>query len=417
MARDSVWTLGHEVSMVLALTASFVLLGRELGPGPYGEYVGLFAITTPLSAVGSASMLAAMQYMFGDNRPIERVMSIFLTITFMGGMAAIAVAVILATSTLPSLSLVAIVAMAIGELILVPLGRVVGAGARALHGVPASVRVQLLFLYTRFLVLIGFFLVTDLTVEKLAIGWLLSNLAITVWMLAGYLPRNSVHPRFTRVQRKDFRVAGALGAPIFASDFQTNGDKVVLNSAGLRTEAGLYGAAFRVVSMAMLPLRAMDVAIFHRFLSSDDSAFGQHTRRARQYSVVSLVVILPIALALLVLAPQLTLVMGDEFEGSVEMTRWLTLWLPIRAVSGAPLNGMLGLGRLGLRFLVLLTGAVSAMAIYIGLIPNMGWEGAVIGTIVAEVILLVVGWVALMKAQQRHDTKVRANQQLAAVTT
>ena len=90
-----------------------------------------------------------------------------------------------------------------------------------------------------------------------------------------------------------------------------------------------------------------------------------HTRRARLYSVASLIVITPIGLVLLVLAPQLDLVLGDEFNESVEMTRWLLLWLPLRAVSGAPMNGMLGLGRLGLRFLVLCAGAASAMAVYL----------------------------------------------------
>lgn len=416
MARDSVWTLTYEVSLLLAVTASFILLGRELGPAPYGEYVGLFAITTPLSAIGSASMLASMQYMFGENKPVEHVLSIFLTTTLLGGALAVVAAAVLAVSTLPTLSLLAILAMAIGEVIFVPIGRVVGAGVRALHGVPASVRVQMSFLFSRFFVLIGIAVLSTLTIERLAIGWFLSNLAVAAWMVVVVLGRNDIRPRLVPVRRRDFQVAGALGAPIFVSDFQTNGDKVVLNSAGLGAEAGLYGAAFRVVSMAMTPLRAMDVAVFHRFLSSDESAYGQHTRRARQYSVVSLVVIVPIALVLLLLAPQLELVLGEEFEDSVEMTRWLLLWLPVRAVSGAPLNGMLGLGRLGLRFGVLCVGAATAMGIYVLLIPGRGWEGAVIGTIVAEIVLLAVGWVALRRAQGRHDDALRARAALDTIT-
>lgn len=403
MAKDSVWTLGLEMSLLISVTASFVLLGRELGTEGYGEYVGLFAITTPLSAIGSASMLAAMQYMFAEERPVQRVMSIFLTTTVLGGLAASVAAVVLAASTLKGLSLVTILAMAVGEIILVPLGRVVGAGVRAMHGVPAAVRVQLSFLCLRFSVLVALFGFGVLNVQRLSVGWLIANLSIVIWLLAVTLPTNNVYPRFTRVRARDFRVSGALGAPIFVSDFQTNGDKVVLNSAGLRAEAGLYGAAFRLVSMALTPLRAMDVAVFHRFLQSDDQRYGVHTRRARLYSFASLVVVTPIGLLLLVLAPQLDLVLGDEFNDSVEMTRWLLLWLPLRAVSGAPMNGMLGLGRLGLRFLVLCAGAASAMAVYLLVIPGTGWEGAVIGTLVGEAVLLVIGWIALLRAQTAHD--------------
>ena len=191
MAKDSVWTLGLEMSLLISVTASFVLLGRELGTEGYGEYIGLFAITTPLSAIGSASMLAAMQYMFAEERPVERVMSIFLTTTVLGGLVASVAAVILASATLPSLSLVTIVSMAVGEIILVPIGRVVGAGVRALHGVPAAVRVQLAFLVLRFVVLVGLFGLDSLSVERLSIGWLVANLAIVSVLLVVTLPANN----------------------------------------------------------------------------------------------------------------------------------------------------------------------------------------------------------------------------------
>ncbi|MFV2039962.1 MAG: hypothetical protein ACC660_06940, partial [Acidimicrobiales bacterium] len=85
MARDSVWTLAFEMSLLVSVTASFILLGRELGTARYGEYIGLFAITTPMAAVGSASMLAAMQYMFAEEKPVQRVMDIFVTTTLLGG--------------------------------------------------------------------------------------------------------------------------------------------------------------------------------------------------------------------------------------------------------------------------------------------------------------------------------------------
>ena len=36
----------------------------------------------------------------------------------------------------------------------------------------------------------------------------------------------------------------------------------------------------------------------------------------------------------------------------------------------------------------------------------MGWEGAVIGTIVAEVALAALGWVALIWAQGKRDAEL-----------
>jgi len=408
MAVDSAWTMGFEVALLVSVTFSFILLGSQLGAEGYGEYVGLFAITTPLSAVGSAAMLASMQYMFQEEKPVQQVMSTFLSLTLYGGALGVVGAIVLAELTLTSLSTTAIVAMAISEIIVFPMGRVISAGVRALHGVPASVRVELAFVGARFILLISVFALSDLTIMRVSIGWLLVNSMVLAWLFVVVLAKDNVRPSLVVVRPRDLRVGAALGAPIFISDFQTNGDKIVLGAYGYKEELGLYGAAFRIVSMAMVPLRAMDIAVFHRFLQSDKTAIGQHTRRARQYSVASLLVITPIAAALWLFAPSLELVLGDEFSGSVTMMRWLVLWLPFRAVSGAPINGMLGLGRLGLRLLVLVIGAAAAMGIYLLLIPDMGWKGAVIGTVLGEIVLLIAAWAALIWAQRQHDQGLKS---------
>ena len=151
----------------------------------------------------------------------------------------------------------------------------------------------------------------------------------------------------------------------------------------------------------------MDIAVFHRFLESDEGQYGLHVRRARRYTIWSLGVVIPVALVLLVVAPAIEIIVGEEFGESVAMTRWLVLWLPLRAASGPPLSGLLGLGRLGLRLAVLITSASVSMALYLLLIPSMGWEGAVIGTIVGEVTLGICGWFALWRAQLRRDRELR----------
>ena len=211
-------------------------------------------------------------------------------------------------------------------------------------------------------------------------------------------------------------MVGALGAPIYISDFQTNGDKIVLGSIdGLKAETGLYGAAFRIVSLALTPLRAMDVAVFHRFLEPDENQVGQHVRRARLYTMWSMAVLAPIAVVLLLAAPLLKLVVGDDFGGSETMTRWLVLWLPFRVMSLPPLSGLLGLGRLGIRLVVLTASASISMVLYLILVPKLGWEGAVIGTVVSEICLAVFGWSALVWAQRKRDRELDADRPLHAM--
>ena len=86
---------------------------------------------------------------------------------------------------------------------------------------------------------------------------------------------------------------------------------------------------------------------------------------------------------------------------------WLLPFLPLTAVSNAPSNGLLGLGKLGVRFGIYAAGALVSLTLYITMIPLMPagepWKGAVIGTIVGEAFLTIAGWVALRHFQQRHN--------------
>ena len=405
-AYDSAWTFMFEGFLIATVTASFLMLGRELGPEGYGEYVGLFAIITPVSSIGAAATLSTLQAFFQEQRPVEPVVNTFMTIVFVGGTLATVVVGAVAPLILDELTMTAILTISYGELVLVPMVRVASGGIRALHGVPASVRLEMLVLAARFSVLAVLFGMGGLTVERVGIGWFTTSFLVVSYVLFVRLPREKLEVRPVRVRMRDLRLVGALGAPMYISDFQTNGDKAVLIAVDRRDEAGLYGAAFRVATLALTPLRAMDIAIFHRFLEHDDNARGVHLRRARRYSLWSVSFVSLVALGLVILAPLLKFIVGEDFSESVTMTRWLALWLPLKQLAQPPLSGLLGLGRLGLRLLLLTLSAGLAMLIYIVLIPDMGWEGAVIGTVIAEAFLAMLAWAALYWAQGRRDAEL-----------
>lgn len=413
-AHDSLWTLAFEACLILIVTASFLMLGRQLGPAGYGEYVGLFAIITPVTAVGSAAALATLQACFQEGRPVDFVVGIFLKVVLFAGIIATGIVALVAPLILEELTMLAIVTIALSELVMVPAVRVMAGSIRVASGVPAEVRSQMVMLFGRFSVLVILFATDTLTVERLGIGWLVATSAVALFLLFIHLPKFGIHVRRASPSLKDLKTVIQLGAPIYVSDFQTNGDKLVLNGAGLQAEAGLYGAAFRVANMCMTPLRAMNIAVFHRFLSPDDDERGAHVRRSKKFTFWSMLVILPVAVVVFLAAPLLVYIVGDEFEESVTMLRWLMLWVPIRAVSLPPLSGLLGLNRLGMRLWILVGSASISMILYLSLIPDMGWEGAVIGTIVSEICLAVFGWTALIWAQRRRDQELDEESQAPA---
>jgi O-antigen/teichoic acid export membrane protein len=129
---------------------------------------------------------------------------------------------------------------------------------------------------------------------------------------------------------------------------------------------------------------------------------------------VGLVYGLVFAAALFVCAPLVTVLLGDDYDGTVTMLRVLSPLVAVRACAEFPLNGLLGLGKLGVRTATIAGAAVSALALYLLLIPALGWQGAVIGTYASEVLLGIVAWLCLLHYQRKHDAALRERSDLAA---
>jgi O-antigen/teichoic acid export membrane protein len=190
------------------------------------------------------------------------------------------------------------------------------------------------------------------------------------------------------------------------SSIQLDGDKTVLNAYGMADVAGVYGAAFRVVNMAFTPIKALNSAAHNRLLQNDPNARGEHVRRSARLAMLNLAAVLPIAAVLFFAVELLEPLLGDDFEQSAGIARWLLLFLPLKAVSNAPLGGLLGLGRTTTRAWVVLTAAGVSLGLYVALIPLWSWGGAVVGTVIGELVLLLVGTNRLRKWQRIHDESV-----------
>ena len=75
------------------------------------------------------------------------------------------------------------VAIAIGELIFLPIVRVSAGAIRALHGVPMATRTELTVLVAKFIALTGLFFVGELTVQNLAIGWFIASAMVVCYVV------------------------------------------------------------------------------------------------------------------------------------------------------------------------------------------------------------------------------------------
>lgn len=404
MAGDVAWSGIADLLTIIAQTASFILLGRNLGPDRYGGYVGMFGIIGPLGALSwSGLTLLVMQQILGQRHEPNIVARNALTLLIAQTAAASVVSVTLASLVIKGLSMTEIVLLTLVELAAAPVVAITAGIRQAVEGFPQAARMRIGLVLSRSLSLVALYLGGALTIQNLAITWMIVISLYSLYCLTIVWPRLGLSPIPGRPSRSMLTANGQLSLPMASAALQQNGDKAVLNGFNFTTDAGLYGAAFRIILMAQLPVQTMNTALFHRFLGDDKARVGQHTRRAVRFSFVSFLASVPIAIAIWIVAPVLSVILGDDFAGSVNMVRWLAPFIPLLAVSAAPLNGLLGLNKNGVRAAVVISSSVLAMTLYLSLVPALSWRGAAIGTLVAQCYVAGAGWYLLIKTERAVD--------------
>lgn len=408
-ANDLVWAMGFDGTTVVANIVAFWLLSKNLATAGYGAYIGLFGIIGPLGGLAWAGVgLASLQRIVRDGAdPVRATRSMLgqgLAMASAGSVVATAVAL----ATVRSLSLLEITSIVFAELMALTVVMISASVLQGVRGVPAASRLRITATLIRLIAVVGLFVTGRLTIASLGITTSIMFSLLTIWVLTRWLPAAGIRVLPGRFGKSDAAMALSFSIPMIGSNIQLNGDKTVLNAYGMEEVAGLYGAAFRVISMAFTPIRALQAAMHNRLLPHDASDFGLHVRRAKRFAMMNLVTVIPIGVVLFFAVGLFEPLIGADFAESSRMARWLLIFLPIKALSGVPLAGLLGLGRTTTRAWVMGISAALSLSLYVVLIPIWSWAGAVVGTVVGELVLLCLGTQRMVAWQNRSDEEARA---------
>jgi O-antigen/teichoic acid export membrane protein len=407
LSLDTAWSLGIEAFRIVSAVATFTMLGRSLGPGAYGDYVAIYAVLGMFTALAYAAlMLVVLQVSMRDGESPATVGRSCLTIALVSGAVFMAAAVVAVAFVVDTVSVRTALAFALSEMIFTGAAEVITNAYVAATTFRSGVRIRLANMVARLAVVGTLSGTGSLTLGNLAVGNLLVLAAFSVGVLAFVHRRTGMLLLPGRPEWRFVRMGGLFVGPMIAYNLLNDGDKIVLRSRVDEATVGLYSAAYRIVGLALVPLGALVGSSHLRFLQHDENATGQHVRRARRFTVVGLVYALPVGVGLMAFAPLITTLLGDSFAGTEAMIRWLVPFVLVRSCWTFAMNGLLGLGRLGVRALIQALSAVSSMALYLVCIPRWGWQGAVVATVLNELLLSIAAWVALLRAQARHDAGV-----------
>lgn len=427
LAVDTLWGGAFDLFMLFTTLLTFLLLQKVLSVEQYGSYVALYAIVGPVgSVVWAGPGLALLQRRLHDGSEVNTTLASFLSLTlFLGSVLGI-LAIGYASIVINDLAFWTITLIVVSELLGMSVVSIVGMSVQSTSGYPPFVRVKFGAMLIKFFVVVGlagvdstiaadggrlkpsipFLEKTEaLTIRNLGIAYAILYTGYALWLVLLHLPKHNQKYRPNLPKQSDWKASAAFGMPMSVASMQENGDKVVLKQFGSNPEdVGLYGAAYRLVLLGTMPLRVLDEAAFRRFLPDDPTLPGLHLRRARNYSAFKFVISLLVAGLILAAMPIFeALLLDGEFKEASRMLPWLTLFIPLIALSGAPMNGLLGLGRSVERAYVFVGSGLFSIVLYLVFIPPFGWQGAVAATILSELVLAIASWVAIIHYQRKAD--------------
>ena len=386
---------------------NFVVLARLVGPSSYGLVAGALGLVYtigPFAALG-ADKLVVRDVAAKHEAPAAAFTTGLVTILG-GGVAATAVIASVQLVLLPQVPLALVVSLAVAELlasgaILCCVGVLLATGQAR----PAGLTMTLT--NAAKVAAVAVFAATSGDDPVLwALLYATFATAAAVWSVVSvfrrYGPPRLVDYRFPDRARQGFPFSLNVTADQAQNDF----DKVILVRSGFAEAAGLYGVAYRVINLAMLPIDAVMIGVNTRFFEVGAEggirATGSYAHRLllplAAYAVV-------VALVLAVGAPVVPLILGEEYDGAVGLILLLAPLVLLRVVQYLPSEALTGGGHQPARTLCIVVSAGLNVVLCLALIPRYGLSAAMIVTYVTELLYAALVILAVRRATSRQQVE------------
>ena len=409
LARDTLWMLIAKVFRVIMQAGSFIIIARTLGAENYGSFISVTALGTlvrPFVALGSEHIL--IKYVSTNKSLFGVYWGNTLLAIFLNG--AFLTAVLLLLSPLifaNNISWLSVLLILTANFIFLSFSDASVKALMSVYKVKKAAQLGILDTCIKLMAaicLVIFF--PQPTVNTWAALFLMSSAMVsgisvfTVTKLIGY-------PQPVLSKLKSIVKEGIyFSISASANNINSNLDKTMLASLSTLTATGIYGSAYRFIDVGNILLVSIFGASYTRFFKHGASGIKSSLGFAKRllpalglYGVVSL-------LGYLILAPLLPTILGEEYRNSIEALRWLAPLPAIAAFQHLAANTLIGAGHQKARSAVQVASALLNIGLNLWLIPEYGWKGAAIATLISDSLRLIFVWLIvfwLTRREVKHE--------------
>ncbi len=394
---NSLGALVSKTGLTAISLLSIIVLTRQLPKVEYGIYassIALIYLVAPILEVGVNHLVARAVATRTDAEAMwQTSIAVHLLAAGLGGIALAAVQPVL----LPESSLAIVFLLAGSEL----LGPGLNAGA-----VLASEAAGKAFVGARIR-----WIAVAIKATALGVFWLLPGPTLVLWCalqvgssaLAFVITVRSLDKAldlplgFRLPTWREVRSGLAFTSNQVSATALKDLDKVMLGSFNLSAQNADYTAGHRFVALGLLPLQAAMSGSYGEFFRRGADGRNGLSRLTVRLSLAALPPMIVVAAVMYVAAPGIPWLLGAEYQDSVVVVRYLAFLPALKALQGFVGNALTARGDHGWRLANMVLAVSFNAALNLALIPRHGWRGAAVSTLVAEVLLTLGLWAALLR--------------------
>ena len=408
LVRNTIWMLlGQGVRLVIQ-ALYFVEIARSLGANNYGAFVGVVAlvgIAFPFGALGSGNLL--IKNVARDRTLFATYWGRALATTAVIGCVLLTGVLAVSRLALPdSIPLVLVLLVAGSDLIGLNLINISAQAFQAFEQLNWTATINALISAGR---LAGAAVLVGLRPHPSALDWgyfyFLTTAAVAVtasllvWKKLG-APRFA-WPTSAAEMREGFYFSSSLSAQTIYNDI----DKTMLARLGTLDAAGIYGAAYRLVDVAFVPIAALVYSAYPSFFRAGAKGISASFDYAKPLLLHSFGYSSCICAVLLASAGIVPHILGAEYARTTDALRWLAPLPVLRGFHYFFSDSLTGAGYQGLRTTIQALVAIFNVLVNLWIIPAYSWRGAAWSSIASDCLLACTTAAAVLILARRSRAR------------
>jgi O-antigen/teichoic acid export membrane protein len=401
--RQWSWALAGQAAQVLGQAGSFLLIAKALPVSDMGFFIAATSLTSilaPFTGMGAANLL--IKQVARNRSAFASLWANLLGTTLASGcvlcLAAIPACWLLLSGAVP---FYAIVLLVVADLMLWRWLYLVGLTLQGLGEIDRKSQLEILVVCVRLTAAMLLFLLPKS--QHQVRTWLLIYFGAALlaascclaWSLRRWgKPGNLRLPALSELKEGLWFVASPSTQTI-----NNDADKLLLARLASLSAAGIYGAAYRVISASFLPVQALLTLTYPRFFRHGGRGLRQSTRFAIRWLPFGLGYSIAVGILLFAGAPLIVKILGPGYVQTATVIRQLSVLPMMKTFQYFLADALTGADYQTLR--VGLQGSVALINVVLNLlwIPQLGWEGAVRTTLFCDgglALLLMVAVLVLL---------------------